>query len=267
MKFSGKGSVVFALGLFLLFGSTTQGQEFWEKKQYQAWSEEECRKLLTNSPWARSHTLSQTIIQPLQAPGLNSTMGSLETARTPDPSAREDVGRARQARPELKYQAQFRSALPIRQAIARLEQIRSKYGEMTAEQKAAFDREIEVFLAKKFPDSFVLYVSYGSNVAVDDRELAAHWQKQTTDTLKNDVFLILSGGEKIPLAAYAVSKGAGRDFQFVFPRTHEGRPVIRSEDKAVQLEFQHPKIRDQRNSRVLISFKVEKMLLAGEVIY
>ncbi len=113
----------------------------------------------------------------------------------------------------------------------------------------------------------MLYVSYSSNVQFDDRELTRHWRSQTTETLKNFVFLILPGGEKVPLVDYAVAQGAGREFQFVFPRTYEGRPLVRAQVKTVQLEFIHPKIRDQKESRVLIAFKAEKMLLDGEVVY
>ena len=45
-----------------------QGGEFWQKKEYQQWSERECRKLLEDSPWGQSYTLSQTLIEPLSTP-------------------------------------------------------------------------------------------------------------------------------------------------------------------------------------------------------
>ncbi|MCA1634081.1 MAG: hypothetical protein LC802_10290 [Acidobacteria bacterium] len=264
--------LLLALALWSL--AATQDGEFWQKKPYQKWSEQECRKLLANSPWAQSHTLSQALIQPLQSPGLPSAggmnptgPGGIEGTRSPDPSERGDTGRARQTRPMLQYQAQFRSALPIRRAIVRLSQIKSKYDDMTPEQKQAFDQNAEAFLSKRFPDTLVLYVSYSSNVPFDDRELARHWQSQTTETLKNFVFLILPGGEKVPLSGYAVAQGASREFQFVFPRQYEGRPLVRAQDKTLQLEFPHPKIRDQKESRVLIAFKTEKMRIDGEVVY
>jgi len=261
--------------LALLSLAAAQSGEFWQKKPYQKWSAHECRKLLADSPWAQSYRLTQIIIQPLQQQsglpraGLpNPTEGgSLESARAPEPLERVDAGRARQARPELRYQAQFRSAPPVRQAIVRLSQISAKYDEMTPEQQQAFDMNAAAFLSKRFPDSLVLYISYSSNVPFDDRDLARHWQTQTTETLKNFVFLILPGGEKIPLSGYGVAAGAGRTFQFVFPRQYQERPLLHSEDKTVQLEFIHPKIRDQKESRVLIAFKPERMLLDGEIVY
>jgi len=266
-----KKSVLLTLGLTLMSATAAQGQEFWVQKPYQKWSEQECRKLLANSPWAQSHTLSQTFIQPLQSPGQpragTNPMENIESARSPEPLARDDTGRARQARPELKYQVQFRSALPIRQAIVRLSQINAKYHDMTPEQKLAFDKNAEAFLGKNFPDTLILYVSYSSNVPIDERELARHWQAQTTAQLKNFVFLILPGGEKVPPLGYAVAQGGSREFQFVFPRAYKGQPVIRSGDKTLQLEFPHPEIRDQKASRVLLSFKAEKMQVNGEAVY
>ena len=272
MKFSRKKSLLLLFVLAISLATAARGQDFWQKKPYQKWSEDETRKLLTDSPWAKSHVLTQTIIQPLGSPGLSSGInpnqpGGIDSARSPEPLAREDTGRARQSRPELKYQAQFRSALPIRQAIVRLGQINAKYDTLTAEQKAAFDKTAEAFLAKGFSDSLILYVSYNSNVPVDDREMARHWQSQTVDTLKNFAFLILPGGVKVPLTGFVAAQGAGREFQFEFPRTHEGRPLVSAQDKTLQLEFIHPKVRDQKESRVLISFKPEKMLVNGEAVY
>ena len=265
-------SLLLMVALVILSASAAQGQEFWQKKPYQKWSEDEARKLLTNSPWAQDHTLSQTIIQAIGAPPVSRPLGTgggdiSTNARLPDPLARDDTGRARQSRPELKYQAQFRSAAPIRQAIVRLGQIRAKYDTMTPEQKQAFDKNADAFLAKRFAETLVIYISYNSNVQIDDREMARHWQSQTADTLKNFVFLILPGGVKIPLTGFVAAQGAGREFQFEFPRMLDGRPIVRPKDKSLQLEFIHPKIRDQKESRVLLSFKPEKMLVDGEAVY
>lgn len=266
------GRVVGLVLLALCHWTVADGQELWDRKPYERWTGDEARKVLSSSPWVRTHTFSQAIIESLQTSGVSrpnptNTSSSVMDIRVTDPAAREDVGRARQARPELKYVAQFRSALPIRQAIVRLGQISVKYDSFTEEQKKAFDRDTQAFLAKSFADTVIVYVSYSSNVAVDDRELALHWQSQTTDTLKNFVFLIRPNGEKVPILGYVVSQGAGREFQFVFPRSVDGRPLISPGDKTLQLEFPHPKIRDQKEGRVLMSFGVDKMLVNGAIVY
>lgn len=234
------------LGLLLGCLAASQGTEFWDKKEYREWSERECRKLLEDSPWARTYTLSRVLIEPLQTPSTE---------------------RAREPHPQITYHVQFWSALPIRQALVRLQQIQQKYDRMTPAEQQAFDQQAEKFLAARFPDTVVLHVAYGSNVQVDDRELARHWQIQTTETLKNFVFLINSGGDKVPLLRYVSGGGARREFQLIFPREYEGRPLVGPEDKSLKLEFIHPRIGEQSESRVLIEFKVKKMLMRGAVVY
>ena len=239
----------FLISLALACVAGIQGGDFWQKKDYQQWSERECRKLLEDSPWGQNYTLSQTLIEPLSTPSI---AGAGE--------------RARESRPEISYQAEFRSALPIRQALVRLEEIRVKYDLLQPAQKQVADQRAREFLAVRFPDTVLLHVAYSSNVQSDDRDLVRYWRSQTTDTLKNFVFLNASG-EKVPLQRYAVTQGAGRDFELVFPREYKGRPLIGPNDKSLQLEFPHPTIRGQPGSLVLIAFKVEKMLIQGKVIY
>lgn len=263
--------------LALALGSLAlaQGKESWQKKEYRQWSEKECRNLLENSPWAQTYTLSQTLIEPLQSPGMERARapnpvgpgGSTEGYRAPDPNRSDDTGRAREARPQIIYQAQFRSALPIRQAQVRLEQIRVNYDQMRPELKRAADQRAKTFLDVRFSDTVVVHISYGSNVQIADRELARHWHTQTTETLKNFVFLIGSGGEKIPVLNYRVTEGAAREFELVFPRAYKGRPLVGPEDKSLQLEFPHPAVRGQKESLVLIPFKVQRMLIQGAAVY
>lgn len=223
-----------------------QSGNFWDTKDYRKWSEKECRKLLESSPWANEYTITQILIEPLQ---------------------NASTERAREQRPEIKYQAQLRSALPIRQALVRLSQINQKYDQLSPEQKQTFDKQTDEFLTRQFPDTVILYVQYSSNVQFDDRDLVQYWRKQTTDTLKNFVFLIGSDGRKIPLQKYTVGDGAKRDFQFVFPREYEGRPLVTAQDKSLKLEFQHPQVGGHNPARVLIDFKVEKMVTQGQVVY
>ena len=154
--------------------------------------------------------------------------------------------------------------MPIRHAYVRLLRINMKYDKLTPEQRKQFDERADRMLIATYPDTIVLRVTYGSNVQVDDRELAFFWKHQTKDTLKNFVFLIAAGGKKIPLEDYLLPSGAAREFNLVFPRRVEGRPVIGASDKSIALEFTHPAIRAEKESRVLISFKVEKMLVNGE---
>jgi hypothetical protein len=137
---------------------------------------------------------------------------------------------------------------------------------MTPEQKQAFDQEAEKYLSARFSDAVVLHISFETTVQQDDRDLARHWQTQTIETLKNFVFLIGAKGEKVAPERYTAA-GGGRAFQLVFPRQYEGRPLATAQDKTLKLEFIHPRLREQREQRVLIEFKVDKMVMQGEAVY
>jgi len=93
-------------------------------------------------------------------------------------------------------------------------------------------------------------------------ELSRYWQAQTTETLKNSVFLISSRGDKIPPLNYI---WAGTEFQLTFPREYNEQPLASPGDKMIRLEFTHPRIRQEREARILLEFQVEKMLLAGSL--
>ena len=254
-----------AVALTILLGSIAAAQEgdFWQKKQYRKWSEAECHRMLEGSPWAKTHTLAQVYIEPLQSP---SSSRSTDPFQLPDPVTgpvtSSTADRAREQRPKISYVVQFRSALPVRQAMVRMMQIKQNYDQMPSDGKQTFDQNAERFLAKNLSDTVVIYVTFNSNVQEFLLELSKYWQSQTTETLKNSVFLISSRGEKIPPLNYI---RAGTEFQLTFPREYNEQPLASPGDKMIRLEFTHPRIRQQREARILLEFNLEKMLLGGSL--
>jgi len=232
--------------LVLLVLATLVTGQSWQKKDYRQWSEYDCRKLVTDSPWSQTYMISEVLIEPLANPSTE---------------------RAREANPRIEYLVQFRSAYPVRRAMVRLAQINAKYDQLTADQRKQFDERTQKFLAVTNSDTAIVDVTYNSNVQVADRELARQWNSQTTQTLSNSVFLIGSGGVKVPLSGFVKGEGAAREFQFVFPRQYQGQPVVTAKDKTLAIEFMHPQVQDQAPQRVYVAFKIEKMIVNGELIY
>jgi hypothetical protein len=242
MRYAGR----FFLLIVVLSGmAVAQGGQFWEKKDYRQWSKRDCERLLKDSPWAREYTLSQVV---------RVTVGD------------RGAERGREANPTISYQVQFRSALPVRQALVRLSQIEQKYDALSPDQQQTLDQKAQPFLAEDFSETVLVYVSYSANVQANDIDMARFWQNQTTDKLKNGVYLIGSKGDKFPLLHYSVAGGSGREFQFVFPRQHEGRPLLSPGDKVLKLEFYSPHIQGQGGT-LFIEFKPEKMLVNGALVY
>ena len=89
--------------------------EFWEEKEFTDWSDREVQRLMTNSPWAKRITV--VFPRPPR-----------ETINDRAPTARLGGGGARGGRssfgqfgaaPQSRLVVQWRSALPMRQAIVR----------------------------------------------------------------------------------------------------------------------------------------------------
>ncbi|MDR1728281.1 MAG: hypothetical protein LBT74_10225 [Acidobacteriota bacterium] len=226
-------------------------KDFWEAKTYDQWAQRDCQKLLSNSPWAKELNLT--------VPQVN--LGS------------ESSGAMDSQPPYIKYTVQLRSALPVRQALVRQMQIVNKYDAMSAEDKKSFDQRFEEFLAGPPAGFVVAQVSFESNNQNHLQTLIRHWQSQTVDLLKNSVYLRGSKGEKASLAQYVPVEGGNPEFQFIFPREVDGKPVLAPGDKSLQLEFEYPVIEDNfgavkfGDGKGFIEFKTDKMKLNGEVIY
>jgi hypothetical protein len=241
-----KKTFCFASAILILTGVfAAPGGEFWEKKPYKEWNEKECAKLLEDSPWARALKLTTVGIMDNQA---NKTSSDGQ-------------------QPTTKYQVQFNTAKPIRQATVRLAQIRQKYDSLPAEQKQEVDKRAEAFLSADVSSAVVVTVTYDINDRNSTLELARHWQSQTTDTLKNTVYLSNTKGDKVPVARYAAEQGAGRTFQFIFPREVNGKPLLSPQDKSVKLEFAYPVIGGMGDGKAFMEFKVEKIIFDGNIAY
>jgi hypothetical protein len=244
-------TLCFALSaIFLAAGSVAFGADFWENKQYDIWSQKECSKLLQSSPWAQDLLLID--------PGLNRSI------KTSDDGQQFFI----------KYQMQFRSAPPIRQALVRQMQIAQKYDSLTAEQKQQFEKSANAFLSAELSDSVVLYVAYTTNSQTKARELDTYWKTQTTELLQNSVFLRNSRGDKVALKQFTVPQGGERSFQFIFPRQVNGKPLLSPEDKSLILEFAYPVVKipetyneELGNGRGYMEFKPAKMLFQGSLVY
>ncbi len=235
-----------AAGILLLFlagASAALGADFWEKKNYREWSQRECAKLLEDSPWSKPLTLTRVEIR--------------DSGRTSSDSQQ----------PYVKYLVQFRSALPVRQAIVRQMQIAQKYDSLTPEQKQQFDKSAEAFLSAGFEDAVLVHVTYESNSQPNMLDLGRYWQSQTTDVLKNYVYITPGKKDKVYLGRYIPAQGAQPEFQFIFPRNVDGQPVLSPNDKNIRLEFTYPVIGGIGDGRGYLEFKVEKMIFEGNIAY
>jgi len=234
--------VLFLLAFVFSVIPTVHGKDFWEKKGYKEWSNKDCDKMLTDSPWAEKY--ENTAID------VNSADATSSDGRPPF----------------VKYQIQLRSALPIRQAMVRQMQIANKYDDMSAEQQQAFDKQTDSFLNTNYEDYVVAYITYETNNRNWVTQLNRHWQSQTTEMLKFSVYLTGEKGVKVPLEQYTVVQGADA-FQFVFPRKKDGQEVLGPDDKDMNLEFPTPAIGRVGGGKAFVEFKTKKMMYNDKLEY
>lgn len=219
----------------LLLGISAQAQA-WKQKSPEQWSRKDCEKLLSDSPWAR--TWERT--------------GGLVVSRvTPI---------------RTTYVAQLWSVRMLRQAIVRIAQLDSGYRSLTPEQKKAQDAEAERFIDADSPDAVVVQVVFATNSSAGERDLRVEWQKLSLEVLKERVSLVGPHGKVAPVG-YTKPGVEQNEFQLVFPRTLNGKPLVQENDAFLRVEFIHPGKGILGADRVVIEFFPKDMLLDGKLTY
>lgn len=229
-----------------LYGSSSLPQQVWEKQDFHTWSKKDCQKILSDSPWAREFRIEESLVELLQEPSSD---------------------RAREGRPWIIYRVQFRSAPPLRRAIVRRSALEAQYDRMSPDQKQSFDAQAETYLSTEFPDQVLIHVIYESNVPAYEGDLARYWQRQTTDLVRNAIFLLPHRGAKVSPLRFVAGQGAVHEFDLFFPRMVNGLPILKPDDTSVAVEFQHPDVGILRTQRVFLEFKVSRMRSGAQLLY
>ena len=249
------------IGLALLALSVwapASSAQVWDKKAWQQWSKDDCVKVLEDSPWGRKWYRSK-----------------VQQDRFGQPTG----GDTRETEQQIFYVLQLRSALPVRQAVARQAQIQNKYDKMKPEDKKNLDASTDRYLAGKYEDVIVVHVLYGSNVQAYERELMRYWKSFPKGTVPQEAALTTSTGVKVQPLQFISPPGAALEFELIFPRMVNGEPLITPAVKSFSVEFRHPNVGNleteqlggnvsvEKYARVSVEFKTEKMLLNGVTVF
>ena len=168
----------------------------------------------------------------------------------------------------IYYIVQFRSARPIREAVVRQVLIQNRYDQMDPEQKDSLNKQTQGFLNRNYDDVIVVHVVYGSNVPEYNRDLAAFWQTHYSEgTVPQEAFLDGPKGRKVTPIRLISPRGGAQEFELIFPRVVDGKPLVEPGDKTIGVEFVSPALNQVAESRVFVEFKVDKMMLNGQLIY
>ncbi|MFQ5741827.1 MAG: hypothetical protein ACE5JX_22755 [Acidobacteriota bacterium] len=162
----------------LVLVTFVHAETFWTGKPFTEWTEKEARSLLNHSPWVRQATFSV-----FAAPRVAGD----------------------RSRREIRYFVSFRSAKPIRMALARMAMLTGQFDQDRAEdyvQTRPFDGEIVVALAS------------------DSRQRRGDLDSHTTDHLKSSTYLqVGKKGRRLQLRRYlGPSESKTNEGLFLFQR-------------------------------------------------
>jgi hypothetical protein len=181
------------------------------------WIKEECDAMWTQSAWA---SRGQFWSKPLSANAVWSEV------------------------PFAPKSAELRSALPVREAILRDEQLENHYDAMNPEQKLAFDKKYPPDLTEHEDDPILLYIENdGANEESYTRASNIHpsgWAMgHHTPHPATQVALKLSDGTLVmPIKTEALQDDVDKNrIMYSFPRVINGKPVLSMNDQYLTFVF------------------------------
>ncbi|HUR98525.1 MAG TPA: hypothetical protein VMZ26_10720 [Pyrinomonadaceae bacterium] len=249
---------VLILGLAAITPSFGQKQL---QKPYTEWSKEEATKVASDPPWASQYQSER---------GLDATsIANQQREQSNTRLSGSDRGNRGVFGAPIPIVIRLHSALPIRQAMVRLQQIEIGYDKMNSEEKAKFDASRALFLECKIcKDYYVVTLTKfkDKSSTVND----GIFQSLKIEDLKGKVWLENDKGERRELTQFTPPKSETDSALFFFKRTDEaGTPFFTSADKAIKFMFSN-ELRDNKNAYSgliprLFEFKAAKMVVEGKL--
>jgi len=192
---------------------------------FSAWTKAEVTRLLNDSPWAKTQEVK---VRPRRQ--VRSVAGQVESTSTADRQAA--LGGAEDAR-DYRFTIRLRSALPIRQAIARLVQLDAKYDQMSAAEKKALDVQTRALLeCPECRDDYIVSVGFGSTNSQGTDLIYEWFRGQTIQSLTGYIYLANDRGSRRDLNGFISPKVPGDEaFFFFHRRDQQGRLLLLPADK------------------------------------
>lgn len=236
-----------SLAIMIVLGAVVAGaRDRWSSRPWQKWSVDDCKAMLQDSPWAHTWSTSSEEMP---------TMGA------------SSEGTGREQEPTVYYYVQLRSALPVREAVARELEIINKYDKMDAAKQKTIDASVSSYLSRNYDDSIVIHLEYGSNVDIYQRDLLQAWQSLPAGTVPINTYLIVGNGQKVVPQRMEVAPGAQAAVEFILPRVVNGKPLVSQLDKSFAFQFMSPAVGPFVTQRAYVEYHPSKMSFNGQLSY
>jgi hypothetical protein len=177
----------------------------WVAKDWTVWNADDCDAVLNKSPWGQ-----------MVSGGGSST---------------------KYASTSIVAEVQFRSALPVREALLRQTQLKEFYNRMKPDKKQAFD---QAHIHDLDPTDQILIYFANNTFEFESTPPGRLSSPGSTAPQATQAALKLSDGTLVQPIESTVLKsygGYGNETQYTFPRTVGGRPLISSTESILTIEL------------------------------
>ena len=260
MKYS-RVFLVFSMSFFVISVCSQKTIE----RPYNKWGKDDAIKILTESPWAKTY----------QSPAGSANAAATQIAREQSQSANSGGSDPRSVSRNFgppPVVMRLHSALPIRQALVRLQQIDAGYDKLNDTDKAAFDAGRKKFLdcsiCKDYYVVGLIKFTDSSGQSIEE----GVFQGMTFEDLKGKVKLVNDKGEERELVQFNAPQTFRDQAVFYFKRTNDaGTPLVTSASKEVKFLFDNSFLGTQNRFAYLVprtfEFKVSKMTVGDALVF
>jgi hypothetical protein len=210
-------------------------------KPWTEWSKKDAEKVLNDSPWAQTQTVTDTS----------------QMTYSPTPAGRTNESGERNQATSVKFYIRLFSARPIRQAM-----VRSMLLDMKGAPDPQMAERLNNFAEFESKDSIIVTVIYASRDGRDRGPAAQAFGSATTATLKNATYLERKDGKRVFLHEYVPPGKDGFGARFIFPREVDGQPVLSPESGDVRFVAEM-----QSAVKLDMKFKVSELMYNGKLEY
>lgn len=263
-----KSKICFSvLSILLIFG-TVVAQKTWEKPM-QKWSKEDVIKILNTSPWVQTYQSTEGMAA-IDKEQIAKTQNDLRiNTSTTSQNVSGSTTRTLSVVPVI---IRLHSALPIRQALVRLQQIEAGYDKMDEKKRTAFDKAMTNILdCPLCQDYYVVTMAKAINSSRENVEDGL-FQTMKNEQLKGNIWLVNEKGEKQELEQFIPPKSATDLALFFFKRkTDKGTLFLTPEDKHFKFVFNNTFLNSNNAySNILprsFEFKVSSITVNGDLSF
>lgn len=252
-----------ALTASCLAATATRAQEQPWSKPMAEWTREDAQKVLNASPWARSQTIKVQQRKSGRIAGAPNPIGPDGNPMPLPTVANTATSGGAQAPVDYTFTMRLRSALPVRQALARLMQLDA--AKLKDKERAAHETRIKGTLdCPACADNYVVTLSSRSEESQGSDPVYSAFAGARLDDIKRFVYLANDRGDQRALVHFVPPRSPGEEAVFFFPRLDErGEPLLTSTTKKLIFNVTKVEVSTVANFQIDVADITNK----GEIVF